>query len=227
MSHDFFRNRGSMGALPQLPKITPFFPTSVAGCVLWLKADSLALNNGDAVASWPDSSGNNNNASQGTSANRPTFYTNIQNGLPAVRATGSHWVTTPSMTIRTVFVVARHETYTELNGVFCESGLDKENLRLGGTTTYIVSEDANGFYGSGGSLRVNKVATFNQTMNVFSILTAVRASARAFVLDFLRGAQSANRHMRGYIAEVLVYNTVLSDTDRNNIENYLASKYGL
>ena len=43
------------------------------------------LNDGDAVASWADSSGNSNNASQATAANRPIYKTNIYGTNPAVR----------------------------------------------------------------------------------------------------------------------------------------------
>lgn len=69
--------------------VAAFAPTDLAGLVLWLKADSLALNDGDAVASWTDSSGNGNTASQGTAANKPTYKAAIINGKPVVRFDGS------------------------------------------------------------------------------------------------------------------------------------------
>jgi len=65
-------------------------PDSISGLNLWLKADELDLDNDDAVATWADSSGNENDATQTTNENRPTFKTNILNGKPVVRFNGSN-----------------------------------------------------------------------------------------------------------------------------------------
>ena len=66
-----------------------FSPTDISGLQLWLKADSLSLNDNDAVGSWTDSSGNGNTANQGTAANKPTFKSSIINGKPVVRFDGT------------------------------------------------------------------------------------------------------------------------------------------
>ncbi len=71
--------------------------TSVAGLQLWLKADAGAYHdagttlatNGQTVQQWNDQSGNTHNLSQSTGADRPTFTTNVQNGLPVLRFDGS------------------------------------------------------------------------------------------------------------------------------------------
>ena len=56
------------------------------GLLLWLKADAITgLADNDPVAAWNDSSGNSNNATQGTGANRPLYKVGIVNGLPVVR----------------------------------------------------------------------------------------------------------------------------------------------
>src|SRR5262245_49637476 len=53
---------------------------------LRLKADAIVgINDGDAVATWEDSSSVNNDATQGTAANRPVYKVNIINGKPVVR----------------------------------------------------------------------------------------------------------------------------------------------
>jgi len=52
-----------------------------ANMTVWLRADSIVgLANGAAIATWFDTSGNNNNATQVTAANRPTYQTNVANG---------------------------------------------------------------------------------------------------------------------------------------------------
>ena len=63
----------------------PFDPSTITGCKLWLKADSLALSDGAAVSTWPDSSGLSNDATQATAGNKPIYKTSIVNGKPVVR----------------------------------------------------------------------------------------------------------------------------------------------
>lgn len=57
---------------------------------LWLKADAITgLADSDPVATWPDSSGNGYNATQGTAGDRPLYKTGIINGRPAVLFDGT------------------------------------------------------------------------------------------------------------------------------------------
>jgi len=56
---------------------------------VWLKADAITgLNDGDAVGTWSDQSGNGYDATQPTSAKRPIYKTGILNGKPVVRFDG-------------------------------------------------------------------------------------------------------------------------------------------
>lgn len=63
-------------------------PREGGGLLAWYKADSLALNENDPVAIWPDSSGNGWNLTQDAVSKRPTFHRNTQNTLPVVRFDG-------------------------------------------------------------------------------------------------------------------------------------------
>ena len=68
-----------------MPDWTPsFLPAgNLAG---WYKADAITgLSDGDAVASWVDSSGNGNTLTQSTSGAKPSYETNEVNSLPIVR----------------------------------------------------------------------------------------------------------------------------------------------
>jgi hypothetical protein len=60
-------------------------------CVGWWSADSLsALSNGDSVSSWTSSEGNSISATQGTSANQPTYVASSTiSGKPAVNFDGA------------------------------------------------------------------------------------------------------------------------------------------
>jgi len=74
-------------------------PTDVSGLALWLKADAgtwqdaalttAAAADGDVVGGWVDQSGTANNATQATTAAKPTLKLGIVNGLPVLRFDGS------------------------------------------------------------------------------------------------------------------------------------------
>ncbi|MFC1788204.1 hypothetical protein ACFLZY_03220, partial [Patescibacteria group bacterium] len=60
-------------------------PASIAGGpLLWLKADDLALSDGDPVTSWTDSSGNGW-VFEAPGGNEPIYKTNLYNGHATVR----------------------------------------------------------------------------------------------------------------------------------------------
>ncbi len=79
---------------------------SIPGLVCWLKADWLAAlgyQDGGAIATWNDFSGQGNDGSQTTAASQPLLKTNIINGFPAVRVDGSNdFFATPFATLLTV-----------------------------------------------------------------------------------------------------------------------------
>ena len=59
--------------------------------ILWYRADAIqGLSDGASVATWSDSSGNGNNATQASSGNRPVWKQNVLNGYPVVRFNGTN-----------------------------------------------------------------------------------------------------------------------------------------
>jgi hypothetical protein len=82
-------------------------PTDSATPVVWVKADALALNDGDPVTSWTDSSGSGHHLVQATEALQPTFQTSEINGLPVVRFDGGDCLADPAVELSTfsLFVV--------------------------------------------------------------------------------------------------------------------------
>lgn len=73
-----------------LAKAGGFHPLQIANCQLWLDAAQITgLVDADPVTTWNDLSGNARNASQATSANKPTYRTSQINGLPVVRFDGT------------------------------------------------------------------------------------------------------------------------------------------
>src|SRR4051812_40492914 len=91
-----------------------FDPLSLSPHV-WFKADSESYANNDAVGTVTDRSGNSRNATQATAAQKPTFKTGIQNGLPVYRFDGvddnmatAAWTALSQPT--TIFFVASYTT---------------------------------------------------------------------------------------------------------------------
>src|SRR2546430_5219180 len=101
--------------------VTSFSPSSIPNLALWLKADQLALNDGDPVGAWNDQSGNARNFTQGTAGFKPLYKTGIQNGLPVVRFDGVDDFlqnTNPptNFSVTTLFIALAGRTAYQVNG---------------------------------------------------------------------------------------------------------------
>ena len=66
-----------------------FQPTDLPNLNVWLQASTIAQADNTGVATWTDSSGRSQTATQAVSASQPTYKTNVINGLPVVRFNGS------------------------------------------------------------------------------------------------------------------------------------------
>jgi hypothetical protein len=87
---------GFTGATSSSFSITNPVFGSLSGVALWLKADSVAANNGDSQCTINDWSGNGYDFTQATSAKCPTLATNAKNGKPAFNFDGTQIISTSS-----------------------------------------------------------------------------------------------------------------------------------
>lgn len=96
-----------------------FSPAFISNLKIWLQANQITgLNDGDAVTTWSDSSGNGYNATQSTGSLKPLYKTNIKNGLPVVRFDGTDDFlegTSLTMSQPEIFVVAYFAQATQAN----------------------------------------------------------------------------------------------------------------
>lgn len=206
-----------------------FSPTDLDLLKLWLKADSLSLSDGDPIASWTDSSGLGNHAMQATEAKKPTYKVNIVNGKPVVRLDGVDDCVQATLTVAqpdTMFLVVKGD------------GTDNKHFIDAQTTRQLI--------GVSGGVQVTYAGTLlSGTGNptTFQILAALfngassqlwrngtsiasgNAGASSIVDPSVGGYGAAT--MGGDIAEVLIYSSLLSDSDRRAVEAYLGSKYGI
>lgn len=209
-----------------------FVPTDIAGCELWLDASQIVgLSDGDPVATWPDESGNGNNAAQVNPGSRPTFQTNELNLLPVVRFGGVLNIPYTSSGPNTIFVVG---ATTGGSGYQC-------HVAVGGPNVY-----ARFAGGNWGGIATGSELNSGETNLIPKILTAVwhnyddvdlytnggsfvnvTAGIGYYTSAGIIGQDGSGSQLTGDIAEIIVYNSALGTTDRQTVEAYLATKYGL
>lgn len=211
-----------------------FSPSDLTGLKLWLKADSLALNDNDPVATWTDSSGLGNNATQVTAGFKPLFKTAILNGKPIVRCDAvDDGMSSAAVANRpyTIFLVASQPS---------QPGATTSRILAGGSglNTLIAIRRPNNCVFTGGDVRglpfgangvacvvaltVSAVQTTTLHHNGTDIADATPSSANFGTVNLGTGgtyAEAANAD----VAEVIVYDTALSTTDRQSVETYLRS----
>jgi hypothetical protein len=245
------------GARTNLPlyviPLEPYFnPRSISSCVLWLDGldpagTGTAPSVGATVSTWTDKSTSAKNA---TAGGTPTY---VSGG--GINFNGSSWFSNLSfaqnLSQRSIFIVMQETTRNTVYGVFPlipnpSSGTDFQS------TTGLSIETSNGlrFYGNSGayssdlgSSTLLVKAVYNDNMNETTgsgfvngtNATNVTASYTAGTCSGYgvgsrwQGASgiSASLALNGVIYEIMYFNSPLSLSDRQNVEGYLAQKWGL
>ena len=200
------------------------------------------LVDGDPVSTWPDSSGNGHDATM-TGSNRPTFKTAIVNGKPVVRFTSAGQsklnIATPISGAFPwiVFAVMKQAAtgtrIDSLNGSDA-SGTPYGPLIVTANTLYMFTREGyvsdltsislgfhvlDGIHGGTGTqfLLIDGVAN----------TSALTPSANTGNFTTIGYDSVTPTYSDGDIAEIIIYNASLAGTDRQNIEKYLGTKYGI
>lgn len=209
-----------------------FDPTSISGLKLWLKADSFSGADGDPVGTWTDSSGSGNSATS-SGSNRPTYKTNILNGLPVIRFTSasSHYMVTPSIswTHQTIFIVIKGTgtgypsafTSGSENGIIYNFTANKLEIYNGPRIDI-------GDFSSFAYATIKREASTATTVRRNGTQTGTNATVNIPGSGAVRiGSHFAGDFFPGDIAEYLIYDAALGTTDIEDVEAYLADKYAL
>lgn len=237
-----------MAMSPRLlrPRATGFSPNSLSGLAAWWDANntsSLTLDANGNVSTWADLSGNGANATQTISNNRPTPTVGGLNGKRVLTFDGSNDVLTFSGTSRTdeTLIAVAFANLPSAGNVKPNNIITAAN---GAGISVTVKNDGgtNGVVAYLGGFSAGVTISFNLPGSVAfgpSIVTVTRSSATGGVL-FTNGTQrgtcvSSNAMaidrlgsaMAGYLAECLIYSRPVSATERQRVEKYLASKWGI
>lgn len=217
-------------------------PASIAGLKLWLDASQITgLNDGDAVATWSDLSGNGNSVAQGTASKRPTYQTAEINGLPVVRTDGVDDLIfcTSSIVVAqplTLFVVARENASSSYLLDGGPSGSDRVALAdyvtdgnfgmFAGSSTVTATQTKPipltlwraVIDGANSSLFKNSVSFVTGNPGTQALSAGITLGARFDPLGAFYGNYD--------FCEVLVYDTALSAGNLSLVETYLRAKWG-
>lgn len=227
-------------------------PGSVStGLAIWLKADAGTSSavEGDYLASWNDQSGNGRHATQSTAASKPRFRKSILNGNPAIETNGGTRyfnidLSSISNSNFTVFVVAQR-TNTSVGqyvlGVQQSSPLglhlgyaSDNTLRLAQSTS-VLNVATSGYAGSNETPRT-LLAEFNnasgRTVSEYlngAPTQGTLAGTTGYAISSNTGAIGRGYNtmgFAGFIGEIIIYNRVLTATEKRQVLTYLSVKYG-
>lgn len=241
----FWRIKANNSSWSPARKFKVFRPNTIPGCSSWLCADYGVSLSGSAVTQWNDRSGNQNHFGQSVATQRPVFTSAAINNKPALTFNGttSNLIKlTDSIRIATFFSVSK----------FDFPGTDIENYIIG--TTYNVpfaslfgyDDDLLGLRlasNGGGYFGGQKRPDVGNKYGIFGFNIQSGGSASAFINqsnqpgvvnvpggNFLYNRigsflPSNARVMGGQIAELISYNSSLSATQQEEVNQYLRFKY--
>ena len=227
---------------------TAFSPTDIASLQLWLDGNDTATlftnsncttpvaSFGDGVGCWKDKSGQHNDATQSTSGSRPLYSSN--SAWSEVKFNTGLDMDFPSLSLynASIFLVYKYNSPTDYpvlwNGDNTNSG-EGLILRANGGNNYFYYQNASaqGWAGCApdayNSKRIAEVVSSNSATNIY--FNGVQQT----LLDFSSHAVSTHlqhignsSYVNGFeVLDLLIYNTALSDSDRQKVESYLLSKY--
>ena len=241
--------------LSPAPRITqgtqPFVPTQISGCQLWLDAadPSSLVVSGSNVTQWRDKSANGNHFSSAGLSTSPT--TGTYNGLTTIYWTSSNQQlvssqnnATPGSAARTMFVLEYNPLITSC--VYLVTGTE---AGANPATCWGYGKNSNAdysypfLYSSAGA----DIFTFVQIRNSPTILTSTfdgsstltgwitgdyqitkstGLNTTAGVWYLGRRQQAAVGSIDSYFLEILQYNSAFTTAQRQQVEGYLAWKWG-
>jgi len=229
------------------PYTTVFSPIQLSNLMLWLDAadpESLDLC-GNTVVRWYDKSGLGRHASQATATRRPVFQSNQWNGLPGIKWDGvdDNLCNTnfgyPTNGLSTLFVVynltsiVTDQRVFDINGNFYGNFISPSStgdallgLATGGRRTTLARSTGWRMYslryaGSGSAI------WRNGTAQATSLVGTMGSNATGTSYTLGNNSGGTNSLMfSGHIGEIIMYSNNLSTYQHQQVEGYLANKWG-
>lgn len=222
-----------------------FSPTDIAGLLRWYEADVLGLSDGTAVSSWTDQSANADHAVQATSTLQPIYKVGVANGHDAIRFDGSNDYMTfaelfdSSAAVGHIFIVSSPIATGRQgllgNRVGGDSGWQIEHnpdssgilyyhTGYSGTSSFAITHGLNVLEVQRSGLNVQFGANGSLSTN-YTITGYGVSSANVTRIGVSADGAGLEHYLTGDIAEIVIYDHVLSAGDRTSVLNYLTAKY--
>jgi hypothetical protein len=204
---------------------------SFPGIRLWVDGNNIngdatadTLANDSAITQWIDQSGNTNNAGQGTANAKPTYAANTLNGMGVVRFTSAQSLDiTSSNDFSTVIAVMNQA-----------SGQSAETKPLGSNIFATTSAGKFGMKRQGSAWMDSGISSHSPALITMQLHPGnyalyVNGTNKGSGTDPVAptSATKVGNDFAGDIAELIAYNTALSEGVRHKVEGYLAHKWGL
>ncbi|NVO02169.1 MAG: PKD domain-containing protein [Bacteroidetes bacterium] len=211
-------------------KFTIFNPKDISNLQLWFAADSGITKDGfGKVSQWTDLSGNNNDAIQPSSSQQPLYFSNDLNQKPSVRFDGSDDLLSVNnfIPLKSIYIIANWNGNETVFPNYC-SLLDRKTYSGGWGYLFMAEGNTSNFYQGlfGANININSQNNLNfSPFNNYKIISGFNDNNYAFDLNIGNSSSSAGRVWKGGVCEIVIYNSLLSTPEKNNIDNYLRFKY--
>ncbi len=226
-------------------------PADVAGCALWLDAsdaETITLTEGR-VSEWRDKSSKGAHVSQDVAAKRPFSALAMLNGKNVITFNGTNWLGGPAVlqlgddTFSYFAVWQRLDTNAAAQVVFEQSMTPQTT----GTRASLLSTgNQYGFYGQANDVKVayftprewklsglevdgratRNIQVYDNSTNAVGSINITTENVGTNGIRVAAKLVNGGENLSGSVAEILVYDRILSDTDRNAVLYYLQQKWG-
>ena len=240
---------------PGVSSLSSIVPSNYANLALWLDAadsNTISFSSGTNVSEWRDKSGNGRNVSPTTNAfqyvsafngSYPTLSSSITGGSGRIGSVSSFTLPNPS----TIFAVIQNRGLASGTSTFPYLF----NVGTGGNRAYAYAYNQTttpGFFristGTSGpgnadvptDLNTTTAQVFTMDMGVSSTLlytngnlisTTTNSGAPVTSASLTIGGNGTNEQWTGHFCEFMIFTSDITTTQRQQIEGYLASKWGL
>jgi len=228
--------------LGKIPYFTRFSPRQIGGCILWLDAADSATTTSITSGVWVDKSGGGFNTSYVAGGTGLTMGS--INRIPAVTFPGgdNNAINSSAATSTTngfsIFFVASRSNSSPTGARFITN--TSSSLQIYGIAPDIISTYVNNLFSSTSLTIVSGVpfifslvvspSTFSQWVNGTvnsSTGTTGFAAGSTIVIGASGTSYTSPFVFAGQMGEILVFNSAITTTQRQQVESYLAQKWGL
>jgi len=209
-------------------------PTNISGCQLWLDSSlnsNFTFSSDNNISTWLDSSGNDNTV---TAYNSPQLTAN----QVSFNGTDQYFTTnyTSGPTSETIFIIINCNDVNVENDFLSGNGTGQRDFLLYNNDIQVVKINDGPYVTSNLSPIANNTYMLSYNLsptniNIYTDGTLTGSNTGNFSFSsgdtFIGSYGGITNFLDGYISEIIIYNSVLSQYQRQITEGYLAWKWGL